>query len=303
MGDFDIAEICASWFSYLEKQKKYSLNTIISYKKDLAEFLSFISAHKGDAVNAAILSSLKSLDFRAFLASKKNKNFAATSIARNVAVIKSFYKFLAKEYSIKNPSAPLIRSPKLLKKLPKALSEEQTAMAKNEIEKIKQSWEGKRDLAIFSLLYGSGLRISEALNLKRRDVENKDALLIKGKGSKERIVPLLPASLEYISSYLSSCPHAINAADFLFVGKRGAQLDPAIFQKNMRTLRRKIGLPETTTPHALRHSFASHLLAAGLDLRSLQQVLGHSSLSTTQIYTKIEKGRLFEVYKKTHPRG
>ena len=299
----NIKEISDSWFSYLEKRKKYSPNTITSYRKDLKEFLDFISAHKGGEVTPEILISLKALDFRSFLANKKNKGLEATSIARNVAVIKSFYKFLDKEYAIKNPSAPLIRSPKLPKKLPKALSEEQAQAAKNEIENIKQSWEGLRDLAIFSLLYGSGLRISEALNLQRKNIEGKDATIIRGKGSKERSVPILPASLEYIAIYLAKVPHAITENDFIFVGTRGKKLDPAIFQKNMRELRRKIGLPETATPHALRHSFATHLLAAGLDLRSLQQVLGHSSLSTTQVYTKIEQSRLFEVYKKTHPRG
>lgn len=299
----NILEILNEWFSFLEKRKKYSENTIVSYRKDLKEFFSFLTEYKGEEVSGTLLTKLKALDFRAFLAAKKNKNFEATSIARNVAVIKSFYKFIDKEFGLKNPAVQIIRSPKLAKKLPKALSENEAELAKNAILEMKSDWQGARDLTIFSLLYGSGLRISEALALRREDLDGKDILVIKGKGGKERVVPILPASINYAENYFSLCPHAISKSDFAFLGERGKKLDPAIFQKNMRDMRRRIGLPESATPHALRHSFATHLLAAGLDLRSLQQVLGHSSLSTTQIYTKIEKSRLFEVYKKTHPRG
>ncbi len=295
--------IVKEWHTWLATNKRFSAHTLKAYEKDLRHFLSFIEKHQERNPDINMLEKFDIKDFRAWLAERKSKNYSMRSSARALAVIKNFFRWLDNEKNIKNTAVFSIRTPKIEKTLPKALP---VLGASEAVEKIKtlakDAWIGKRDTLLLLLLYGSGLRISEALSLKRGNIENKDAIIICGKGNKERMVPILPLISKYLLEYLAACPFPLTVNDILFVGQRGKPLDAAVFQARLRTLRRQLGLPESATPHAFRHSFATHLLSEGVDLRSIQQLLGHASLSTTQIYTKIDAGRLKEAYSKAHPR-
>jgi len=292
------------WLEYLRSEKRYSVHTLKAYEKDLRYFFSFINEHSGEEVNLATLAKLQLRDFRSYAAARKSLDAANSSTARSISAIKNFYKFLNREEGLENAAIRALRSPKKDKSLPKALSVEEAGLAAANIGNYeKEEWLKKRDLLLLLLLYGAGLRIAEALGLKRGDIENRDSFVIKGKRGKERLVPVLPIIHVALADYIEVCPAEILDNDYLFVGKRSKRLNPGVFQKHVRVLRNALGLPETVTPHAFRHSFATHLLAAGGDLRSIQELLGHASLSTTQRYTKIDPGRLFEVYAKTHPRS
>ena len=231
------------------------------------------------------------------------QHFEPTSTARALSTVKSFYRYLEKQGTLTNPVIFHLRGPKLKKALPKALGVEQAQQALETIgTQHEDEWVNKRDLALLVLIYGSGLRISEALSLTTADNKG-DSLTIIGKGNKQRMVPLLPVIKNAIADYMSACPYPFTATAPLFLGKRGQPLNPAIFQLQLRKLRAALNLPESTTPHAFRHSFATHLLSAGGDLRSIQELLGHTSLSTTQRYTHVDKARLMQAYQNAHPRA
>lgn len=265
--------------------------------------MAFLSGHLGGRVNKKQLEKLDARDIRAWLASRMDA-FDPASSARALSAVKSFYRYLEQQEGIENAALFHIRSPKIKKSVPKALVEGQAQQALGEIESLHaEEWVGKRNLALLVLIYGCGLRISEALSLQYKDAGSGDSLTITGKGNKQRMVPLLPAVKEAIADYVSACPHSFSARTPLFLGSRGGKLDPAIFQRELRKLRAALGLPESTTPHAFRHSFATHLLSAGGDLRSIQELLGHASLSTTQRYTRVDKDRLMSAYKNAHPRA
>ncbi len=252
--------------------------------------------HLGAEVAVDDLKNLEARDIRAWLASRL-EHFEAASTARALSTVKSFFRWLEKQGAIKNAAIFHIRSPKIKKSLPRALAETQAAEALSAIgTQHEEEWINKRDLALLVLIYGCGLRISEALSLRYGDIPEGDALIITGKGNKQRMVPVLPVVKEAIADYVSACPYPFIPATPLFLGQRGKALDPAIFQLQLRKLRRAIGLPESATPHAFRHSFATHLLSAGGDLRSIQELLGHASLSTTQRYTHVDKERLLKAY-------
>jgi integrase/recombinase XerC len=249
------------------------------------------------------LQQLETRDIRAWLASR-SQCFEAASTARALSTVKSFFRYLEKQEQVKNAAIFNIRGPRLKKALPRALAEGQAAEALQSIgQQHEEEWVNKRDVALLVLIYGCGLRISEALSLRCQDVPQGDVLTITGKGNKQRQVPVLPAVKEAIQQYIASCPYPFTPLSPLFLGKRGKALDPAIFQLQLRKLRAALNLPESTTPHAFRHSFATHLLSAGGDLRSIQELLGHASLSTTQRYTHVDKARLLKAYKGAHPRA
>jgi len=268
-----------------------------------------MSGHLGRPVSLADLDALQRSGYRAWLASRQEQGLKASSTARALSVLRSFVKHLTRHGKMSNAVLSAIRTPRVPHSVPKALSETETAQAIDAIGKLsKFDWIGKRDMAIMMLLYGCGLRISEALSLRWCDLpatrsDDIATLTITGKGNKQRIAPILPAVLDAIADYRAACPFKHDSDGSLFRGLQGSRLVPRAVQLRLQLLRRQLGLPETATPHALRHSFATHLLGAGADLRAIQELLGHASISTTQRYTDVDAARLLEVYDKAHPRA
>ncbi|MEI7670357.1 MAG: tyrosine recombinase XerC [Pseudomonadota bacterium] len=303
--DSEINDLFYAWLEFMEHNKSFSKHTLIAYQIDLKNFFSFLNSHFGKLIDKETLKEVSLGDFRAWLAARKKEKLIATSTARSLSVVRSFYRYLAKNNVIENAAIFHLRSPKTAKPLPKAIEEEQAMDSVDSIGSYyKQEWLRLRDIALLTLIYGSGLRISEALAIKRKDlVKNPESIIIKGKGGKERFVPILPQICAGVANYLKECPYQIASDDFLFLGARGMPLRPEIFQREIRNLRNLLNLPDSTTPHSFRHSFATHLLNSGGDLRTIQELLGHSDLSTTQRYTKIDNKRLLSVYNKSHPRA
>ncbi len=294
-------EVIDLWHQYLKNEKSFSHHTVAAYLTDLHYFLDFIAKHYGSIISVNLLEILTLQDFRAWLAYRKREDFAFSSSVRSIAAVKNFFKFLVKYHNFKNKTLFNLRNPKLLNSLPKALNQEQT-FAALELEEsfASESWLGLRDQALLYLLYGCGLRISEALSLKVKDLKS-DYLVVHGKGNKERLVPLMEIIVLRIQEYLKICPYPRQQDDFIFIGKQGKRLNPAVFQRYIRNVRNQLNLPETTTPHSFRHSFATHILTNGGDLKSIQDLLGHESLITTQKYTKLDSKHLLNIYNKAHP--
>ena len=267
--------------------------------RDLSGFFDFAAEHLGKVPETADLAKLEVRDFRAYLSQRAARHIDKSSLARELSTLKNFFKWLARYDILRNPALSVIRTPRRAKVLPKALEVNDTFNVIDEAQNLaSNSWQGLRDMAIFTLLYGCGLRISEALSLNVGDIGNNDFLRIKGKGNKERIVPLLPVVVENINKYLAECPYQPKQGEPLFLGARGDRLVPRIIQRQMQKIRAYLGLPDNLTPHALRHSFATHLLAEGTDLRSIQELLGHASLTTTQRYTDVQIETLKKEYDK-----
>ena len=300
-----VIQTLAAWLESLSHLKQFSTHTITAYRIDIAHFIRFLAAHHGENVGGKILRGMEFRAFPSWLAARAGEEFAAASTARALATIRNFYRYIQKEKSIENAAIFNLRTPKTGKPLPKALSETQSIQAVETIGELHdQSWMGARDIALLTLIYGCGLRIGEALSIARRQFDaSLTSIIITGKGNKQRSVPLLPGVREAIEHYLRQCPFPMDAGAPLFIGARGKPLQPAVFQKQLRKLRPLLGLPESATPHAFRHSFATHLLAGGGDLRSIQELLGHASLSTTQRYTHVDKARLLKAYQSAHPRA
>ena len=297
-----IEDAFTDWLGNLKEVRNLSDNTLISYKHDVKSFIEFISTHTGSEVSIKYLNDMKISDFRSFLSYLRNKDISSTSIARIISSLKSFFNYLLNTNLIENTVVQSLRTPKQKKSLPRPISSElaiETIKHAQDMEKEK--WIGMRNKSILMLLYGCGLRISEALNLNFEDINENDYLIIKGKGNKERMVPLMDYVKNDIENYIDECPKNFMKDDPLFVGKRLDRLSPRIIQYVLEKIRHNLSLPETATPHALRHSFATHLLDSGGDLRTIQELLGHSSLSTTQKYTKVETEKLYDAYSKTHP--
>lgn len=301
----DLQRVIAQWQEWLGSERRASPHTLAAYGRDLAQFLDFLREHLGATPNLAALATLTPADFRAFLAARASAHIRRSSSARGLSVLRNFFRFLDRRGLAQNAALAAVRTPKLPKSLPKALSVEEAQDALKLAPALaRKPWEGKRDLAIFLLLYGGGLRLGEALGLRRREAPLKEgAIAITGKGDKTRLVPILPAVAAAITTYLSACPYELPLDGPLFLGARGKQLNPRQVQRQMEKLRALLGLDAQATPHALRHSFATHLLAEGADLRAIQELLGHASLSTTQRYTAIDVARLAAVYDKAHPRA
>ena len=291
-----------NWLDYLSNIKKLSQNSVVSYKNDLSKFFIFFQDYIEKNIGLKEIESIEISEFRSFLTYRRNSEISSNSIARNISALKSFFRFLIKNNKIKESSVFNLKSPKLKKSLPRPINVDLAIQVIKQAEEIEdEKWIGLRNKAILILLYGCGLRISEALSLNYDDVQNEDHILIKGKGEKERIVPMMPYIKKGIENYLEACPKEIISGEALFIGKRFSRLSPRIIQYALEKIRTALSLPETATPHALRHSFATHLLDSGGDLRTIQELLGHSSLSTTQKYTKVETSKLLDIYKKSHP--
>lgn len=300
----NLATALAEWLSYLADERRVARHTLAAYRRDLDSFLNFVATHLGGPPNLSDLESLRPADFRAWLASRAGADRARTSTARTLSAVRGFFRFLERRGRIKNAAIGTVRTPKLPRSLPKPLSMDEAAEATKRIGDVAaRPWEALRDSALITLLYGCGLRIDEALRLNRHDAPLEDRIRVKGKGNKERVVPVLPAVADAVAKYLAACPHALGRDDPLFVGARGKRLQAGVVQRQMRKLRDYLGLPETATPHALRHSFATHLLSNGGDLRAIQELLGHASLSTTQRYTEVDQAQLMKVYASSHPRA
>lgn len=293
-----------TWLDSQKSLKAASDNTIAAYQSDLLGFLGFITEHQGESVGLNAIKAVSLSDMRAWMAHERARGVSARSLARSLSAVKSFYRWLAEREGF-DATAPLsARSPKFQAKLPRPLSEDG---AKSMIETVelqaREPWVAARDVAVVTLLYGCGLRISEALGLTGADAPLPETLRIKGKGNKERIVPVIPAARAAVDAYLRQCPYPLRPFDPMFRGVRGGKLNPRLISKVMEQARLQLGLPASATPHAMRHSFATHLLVAGGDLRAIQELLGHASLSTTQAYTAVDTARLMEVYDAAHPRA
>lgn len=300
-ADEELKSTIAKWQNWLAKERLYSAHTLDGYSRDLAIFLAKISPQKENSLQS--LAALEVRDFRSFLSNRAAQYINKNSMGRELSAIKNFFKWLDVNEIIKNPAISVINSPRKPKVLPKAVDETDAFDILDETTKVqKDAWQGLRDKAILTLLYGCGLRISEALALNIGDINAQSEFLrIKGKGNKERIVPLLPIVWENICAYLKQAPYNQQEGEPLFLGARGERLSPRIVQRQVQKLRVRLGLADNLTPHALRHSFATQLLAAGVDLRSIQELLGHSSLITTQRYTDVQTETLQREYHKAHP--
>ena len=308
-ADESIAMQMMRWLTYLRSERRLSPKTSEAYTRDVRQFLEFLAGHLGERVTLKVFSAVEASDIRAFMALRRADEIAGRSLMRALAGLRSFGRFLEREGHGKVGALSAVRAPKIGKSLPKPLpvaAAKRLADADERAGEEREPWIWARDAAVMALLYGSGLRISEALGLKRRDVPAPgagDVLIITGKGNKTRMVPVLQNVLTLIHDYAAICPHHLPPEGPMFVGARGGPLAPRIIQLTMARLRGALGLPDSATPHALRHSFATHLLSRGGDLRAIQELLGHASLSTTQIYTGIDSERLLEVYRTTHPRA
>lgn len=303
-----LAAAARDWLAELTGERRVSVHTLDAYRRDLTQFFDFLRTHFGAPPQVAMLRDIKPADLRSFLASRRGTGVGSRSLMRQLSGLRSFAKHLER-HGLGNVAAfSALRSPKVARSLPKALPA-QAARALVDVElragDSRPDWILARDAAVLSLLYGAGLRISEALSIKRQDapVGSDDTLTVVGKGRKTRSVPVIAPVQRAVATYLELCPYALPADGPLFIGAKGGPLSARVIQLAVAELRGALGLPETATPHALRHSFATHLLGKGGDLRTIQELLGHASLSTTQIYTAVNSARLLEAYRGAHPRA
>jgi integrase/recombinase XerC len=293
----------ASWLDHCRALDGAAENTIKDYQADVMGFLAFMTLHHGAQQGLGPLSKITLTDMRSWMASERGRGVGARSLARQLSAVKTFYRWLSEREGFEPTAVLSTRSPKFTKKLPRPLAEDAaTAMIETVELQATDAWVAARDSAVVTLLYGCGLRISEALALTGADVPLPPVLRITGKGGKERIVPVIDAARAAVQAYLQLCPHPMAPNAPLFRGIRGGALNPRVVQKVMEKSRLQLGLPASATPHAMRHSFATHLLTAGGDLRAIQELLGHASLSTTQAYTAVDTAHLMDVYARAHPR-
>lgn len=302
----DLAAQRVTWLRYLANEKRMASKTIDAYERDLRQFLTHLTGHLGHPPAIKHVANLKPVDMRGFLAVRREGGAKARTLGRGLAGIRSFIRFLEKNGLANSAGLTATSAPKQPKTLPKALPASQAVKLTKPTEQLHETpWIAARDAAVLTLLYGCGLRIGEALALTPADLRDaqNSSMRVTGKGGVTRMVPVLPQVIDAAHEYQRLCPFHLVSAMPLFRGARGGPLQPAVLQKSMRKLRSALGLPDTATPHALRHSFATHLLAGGGDLRTIQELLGHASLSTTQIYTAVDTSRLMDIYEKAHPRA
>jgi integrase/recombinase XerC len=294
----------ASWLDHLQAIDGMAGNTLDAYRTDVLGFLSFLQIHHGESQGIGPLARVTVADMRAWMAHERGRGLAPRSLARGLSSVKGFMRWLADREGFDPTAVLATRAPKFRKKLPRPLAVDAAQAMLDTVEtQAAEPWIAARDAAVVTLLWGCGLRISEALALDGADVPVGEALRIRGKGGKERIVPVIAPARAAVASYAAACPFPPERGKPLFRGARGGPLNPRLVQKAMERARLQLGLPSTATPHAMRHSFATHLLSAGGDLRAIQELLGHASLSTTQAYTAVDTARLMEVYARTHPRA
>ena len=305
----DLASALGLWVRWLESERRASRHTLSAYIADVSVFLAFLFEHHGRLPGLADLSEIGLADFRSWLSRRAADGLAAASRARALAGVRNLFRWLDRSGQLHNGAIGLVRSPRVRRPMPRPLREPDAANLLVEAGELPETgWIGSRDRALFTVLYGCGLRIDEALSLNRGQAPRCGAgalgsLVVTGKGSKQRVIPVLPEVAAAVAAYLAVCPFTGGADEPLFLGARGGRLNAAVAQRQMRRLRVVLGLPDSATPHALRHSFASHLLADGADLRAIQDLLGHASLSTTQRYTDVDADRLLAVYDQAHPRA
>jgi len=311
LNDLEIQSLTewrARFETYLTSERRASTYTVRNYTATLERFDDFLGGYRGGEVTLDILARLDTQEFRAFLAHRRNEGLAPQSLKLELSALKTFYGFLRKRAGVENDAIEVMRGPKAKERLPRPVAvRDASALIKaastTKSSTQQQPWERARDAAMLTLLYGAGLRISEALSLKRGDAPLEEVMRIKGKGEKIRLVPVVPAARKAVDAYLAVCPYGTSKNDPLFYSSRGKTLSARVVQRNMKGLRAALGLPTSATPHALRHAFATHLLSAGGDLRSIQELLGHSSLASTQRYTKVDGDHLLRVFDKAHPRA
>ena len=301
----DTRRAADGWLTYLAHERGATDNTLAAYQRDLCQFLAWMRGELGHAPGLADLVRVDTRRFRAFMATRRRAGLSSRSLARTLSALRAFFRWLEAEAIARNGSLLQVAMPKVAHGIPKPLTVEKALCVVAVGAGAQRDWITARNAAVLLLLYGSGLRISEALGLLRKDapVDGRDVLRVVGKGGKERLVPVLPITQSAIAHYISLCPYSLVPDGPLFLGTKGGRLGPRVVQLLMERMRAELGLPDTATPHALRHSFATHLLSAGADLRQIQELLGHASLSTTQIYTEVDRARLLAVYDKAHPRA
>jgi integrase/recombinase XerC len=295
--------IAARWADYLANDRRRSPHTVRAYAATAHRLIEFLGRHRGEEIGRFSLLNLHASDLRAFLADRRSEGLGASSAAREMSAVRAFLTYAA-EAQGNAPQLPRTRAPKRPRTLPRPASpDDAIALAREAELAAPNDWLGARDLAILLLLYGAGLRVAEAMGLRARVLPLGQAMRVTGKRGKTRIVPLVPAVRQAIDAYVALCPYLLAGDVPLFVGAKGGPLNPDLVRRSVRGARGRLGLPDSLTPHALRHSFATHLLARGADLRSLQELLGHASLSSTQIYTEVDAARLLDVYRHAHPRA
>jgi integrase/recombinase XerC len=299
------AQARAAWLEHLAQERRASPRTLEAYGFAAGRYIAFLEQYRGETITAGVLAGVTAGEIRAWLAHLRSgeRPLSPRSLSQSLSAIRTFHRFLDRRLDAPNPHLALVRGPRVRPGAPRPVTEDQAVGLLSEpgLDPDRESWEAARDEAVLTLLYGCGLRISEALSLKRADAPLPEVLRITGKGGKTRVVPVLPAVREAVDAYLAEVPFALDPPGPLFRAKRGGALSPRHVQQTVQTLRGRLGLPASATPHALRHSFATHLLGAGADLRSIQELLGHASLSTTQRYTEVDAEALLSVYAKAHP--
>lgn len=297
------AALAAQWGSFLQHDRRRSKHTVRAYVATAHRLIDFLGRYRGEEILPAGLLDLGAADLRAFLAHRRGEGLGASSAGRELSGVRAFLTYAAEQQE-RAPQLPRTRAPRRPRTLPRpAAPDEAMELAENAADAASQPWIGARDLAVLLLLYGAGLRVAEALSLTASVLPIGQTLRVTGKRAKTRIVPIVPAVREAIEDYARQCPYSLAGSGLLFVGARGGPLNPDLVRRSVADARKRLGLPDTLTPHALRHSFATHLLARGADLRSLQELLGHASLSSTQIYTAVDAARLLDVYRHAHPRA
>ena len=300
----DLAAIFRHWLSFLRDERRYSIETIDRYGRDILYFLKFACAHHGGPLTLDALLQFNAADFRGFLADRHHESMSRASIARIFSTVRSWYKFLALKNYGQNSKVASVRAPKLPKRLPRAINPmEAQYLLQSSANDARDGWIQKRDMAIFMLMYGAGLRVGEVLSLNRGAVPMQDVITITGKGNKQRQIPILPQIAAAVADYAAAIPHSGGKNDALFIGAKGGRLNRTAVANMLQKSRAALSLPDHLTPHALRHSFATHLLQSGADLRSIQELLGHANLSSTQIYTALDGEKLLSVHRAAHPRA
>lgn len=303
--DSKLQKLFQTFLVYIIHNKGYSNNTKISYENDLCDFFSFFFKHFDCVINTKIISNINHKEIRYWLSHMHDKGIQSTSVARKLSTIRTFYRWLEKFHNIKNESIYIVSTPKLKETLPKAVDNLDIKKIIDIISHNFSGWIYQRNIALIMLMYGCGLRISEALNLTLKDWKSisENTMIITGKGNKQRMILLLPIVIQSVENYLNNIPYILSDNDLIFKGQKGGNLSSTVVQKTIRNIRKVLNLDEYVTPHSFRHSFATELLQCGGDLRTIQELLGHESLSTTQRYTKVDSAYLIEQFKKSHPKG
>ena len=297
------ADLLERWLAQLTAVRQRSAKTADAYRRDVAGYLGFLALHRGGPMGRQALGDVTLADLRAWMAAERARGLSSASLARALSAVRAFYAWLDAAEGVDCPAIHVVRTPKVPARLPRPVAEPGARAVLGAVSADAEPWIAARDQAALTLIWGSGLRISEALGLRQRDAPLAEVIRVTGKGGKQREVPVLPAARQAVEHYRDLCPHASARNDALFLGARGGPLNARLLQKAMAEARMALGLPASATPHALRHSFATQLLSAGGDLRAIQELLGHASLSTTQVYTQVDESRLMEVYDKAHPKG